>query len=103
VRVHGTTKERVNDRSAREQEHLGALPPRPYDTSEKVTRRVYKDCQVSFDGNRYVVPHMLAGRTVLLKIKNGMLRVYDDDELCAAYQIPHGKGCSWPIPSSTMH
>jgi len=92
VRVHGTTKERVCDRFERERQHLGPLPARPYDTSEKVTRKVYKDCQVSFGGNRYVVPHTLAGRTVLLKIKNGTLRVYNDDELCAAYLIPRGKG-----------
>jgi len=92
VRVHGTTKERVCDRFERERQNLGPLPARPYDTSEKVTRKVYKDCQVSFDGNRYVVPHSLAGRTVLLKIKNGTLRVYNDDELCAAYLIPPGKG-----------
>lgn len=92
VRVHGTTKERVSDRFKKEKTHFGALPPRPYDTSEKVTRKVYKDCQVSFDGNRYVVPHTLAGRTVLLKIKNGTLRVYDDDKLCAVYKIPGGKG-----------
>jgi len=92
ARVHGTTKERVSDRFEREQAHLGQCPARPYDTSEKVTRKVYKDCQVSFGGNRYVVPHALAGRIVLLKIKNGGLRVYDDDNLCVDYLIPAGKG-----------
>jgi transposase len=92
MRVHGTTKERVSNRFERERTHLGALPLRTYDTSEKVTRKVYKDCQISFDGNRYVVPHTLAKRTVLLKIKNGMLRIYDDEKLCAVYQIPEGKG-----------
>jgi transposase len=92
VRVHGTTKQRVSDRFQWERPHLGALPNRPYDTSEKVTRKVYKDCQVSFGGNRYVVPHRLAGRIVMLKIKNGILRVYDDDTLCVEYLIPEGKG-----------
>jgi transposase len=92
VRVHGTTKEKVGDRFEREQGYLGPLPARPYDTSEKVSRKVYKDCQVSFGGNRYVVPHTLVGRTVLLKIKNAALRVYKDAELCAAYLIPPGKG-----------
>jgi transposase len=91
VRVHGTTKAKVCDRFDRERTHLGQLPNRHYDTSEKVTRTVYKDCQVSFSGNRYVVPHTLAGHIVLLKIKNGVLRVYDDDELCADYLIPEGK------------
>jgi len=92
VRVHGTTKERVSERFGREQAHLGPLPARPYDTSEKVSRKVYRDCQVSFGGNRYVVPHTLAGRVVLLKIKNSSLRAYNDDELCVEYLIPEGKG-----------
>lgn len=91
-RVHGTTHEQVSVRFEREKPHLGALPERPYDTSEKLFRKVYKDCQVSFGSNRYVVPHTLVGRVVLLKIKNGALRVFDDDTLCAEYAIPEGKG-----------
>lgn len=86
-RVHGTTKEQVKIRFERERPHLAQLPNRPYDTSEKVYRPVYKDCQ-SFGGNRYVVPHTLVGKPVLLKIKNGVLRVYDDDKLVTEYQIP---------------
>ena len=92
VRVHGTTKERVCERFERERTHLGELPSHLYDTSEKVARKVYRDCQVSFAGNRYVVPHSLVGRVVLLKIKNGLLRVYEDDTLCAEYPIPEDKG-----------
>ena len=91
-RVHGTTKEQVKPRFEREKPSLGPLPNRPYDTAEKVFRKVYKDCQVSFGGNRYVVPHMLVRKPVLLKIKNGVLRVYDDDALAAEYQIPEAKG-----------
>jgi hypothetical protein len=91
-RVHGTTKEQVKIRFDRERPHLGQLPNRPYDTSEKVFRKVYKDCQISFGGNRYVVPHTLVGKPVLLKIKNGTLRVFDDDTLAAEYQIPGTKG-----------
>jgi len=91
-RVHGTTKEQVNLRGERERLHLGSLPAGTYDTSEKVYRPVYKDCQISFGGNRYVVPHTLAGKKVLLKIKNGALRVYDDDVLITQYLIPQGKG-----------
>jgi len=91
-RIHGTTKEQVRHRFEREQPHCGPLPMRPYDTSEKVVRKVYKDCQVSFGGNRYVVPHTLAGKPVLLKIKHGTLRVYDDATLAAEYEIPHAHG-----------
>jgi len=87
-----STKEKVSARFERERSHLGALPNRPYDTSEKVFRPVYKDCQISFGGNRYVVPHALVGKSVLLKIKNGALRVYDDNTLVTMYQIPEAKG-----------
>jgi transposase len=92
VRIHGTTREKVSIRFERERPRLGQLPNRPYDTSEKVFRPVYKDCQISFGGNRYVVPHTLVGKSVLLKIKNGALRVYDDNTLVTAYQIPEAKG-----------
>jgi len=90
-RVHGTTREQVKIRFERERPYLAALPNRPYDTSEKVYRPVYKDCQFSFGGNRYVVPHTLVGKPVLLKVKNGILRVYDDDTLITEYQIPEAK------------
>jgi len=91
-RIHGTTQEQVRLRFEREQPSLGPLPRRPYDTSEKVYRKVYKDCQLAFGGNRYVVPHTLVGKAVLLKIKDGVLRIYDDDRLVAEYAIPQGRG-----------
>lgn len=91
-RIHGTTKEQVCSRFEREQPQFGPLPMRPDDTAEKVVRTVYKDCQISFGGNRYVVPHPLAGKPVLLKIKHGRLRVYDDATLAAEYEIPQATG-----------
>ena len=91
-RVHGTTKQKVCERFTTEKPHLGEIPNRPYDTSEKVTRKVYKDCQLSFDGNRYVVSHKCVGKKLLLKIKNGIIRIYDDAELIVVYRIPEGKG-----------
>lgn len=92
MRVHGTTRQRVCDRFEEEQPRLGSIPNRPYDTSEKVTRKVYKDCQVSLFANRYVVPHKYVGQKVLLKVKNGIVRVFHDDTLLVVYQIPEGKG-----------
>jgi len=91
-RIHGTPHQKVSERFAVEQPRLGQLTNRPYDTSEKVTRKVYRDCQISFGGNRYVVPHKMVGKKVLLKIKKGTLRVYHDETLLAVYRIPEGKG-----------
>jgi len=91
-RIHGTTKQKVADRFVHDSQALGPLPQRPYDTSEKVYRKVYKDCVVSFDANRYVVPHKYVNKQVLLKVKGGVVRIYHDDELLVVYRIPQGKG-----------
>ena len=91
-RVHGTTKEKVEDRFNREKPYLGDLPRSPFDVSERVSRKVYKDCQIAFDGNRYVVPHEYVGKKVLLKVRDGVVRVFDDDRMVTAYRIPEGKG-----------
>lgn len=91
-RVHGTVKEKVEVRFLREKPCLGGLPGHPFDISEKVLRKVYKDCQIAFDGNRYVVPHEYVGKNLLLKIRDGILRVFDDDRFVTAYRIPVGKG-----------
>ena len=97
-RVHGTTREVVADRFQRERPHLGALPHRPFDIAEKTWRKVYKDCQVAFGGNRYVVAHECVGHKVLLKILDGTIRIYRDDELVVVYRIPPGKGVTVADP-----
>ncbi len=91
-RIHGTTKEKVQERFNRERPYLGSLPHRPYDISEKARRKVYKDCQLSFGANRYVVPHECVGKKVLLKVRDGIVRIFDDDQMIAVYKIPPGKG-----------
>ena len=90
-RVHGTHRQPVIDRWQQEIPLLGTLPPSDYDTSSKVYRKVYKDCQISYDANRYLVPHQFVGQKVLLKIKNGLIRIYHDHDLLVSYLIPEGK------------
>jgi len=91
-RIHGTTKEKVSIRFNKEKDYLGDLPRSSYDLSEKVWRKVYKDCQVSFKCNRYVVPHEYVGEKVLLKIRSGIMRIFKDDKMIAVYKIAAGKG-----------
>jgi hypothetical protein len=57
----------------------------------KVFRKVYKDCQVSYEANRYLLPHQVVGKQVLLKIKNGTIRFFDDDRLLVSYAQAEGK------------
>jgi len=70
---------------------LAPLPTRDYDTSLKVFRTVYRDCQVSYDTNRYILPHHVVGKRIMLKIKNGTIRFFHDDQLLATYKEPEGK------------
>jgi hypothetical protein len=68
------------------------LPPVEYDTSLKTFRKVYKDCQLSYNGNRYVVPYHVVGKKVMLKIKGTLIRIYHDQELLVSCHEPESKG-----------
>ncbi len=61
-RLHGTYWQPVHERWEKEKALLSALPSVPYDTSVKLWRPVYKECQLSYNGNRYLVPHHVAGK-----------------------------------------
>jgi hypothetical protein len=39
-----------------------------------------------------VVPHQLVGKQVVLRVKEGKLRIFLGDALVVVYQIPEGKG-----------
>lgn len=93
-RVHGTTHERVDERYAWEAPHLQPLPSQPCDVSMRLYREVRKDCTIAVLGNRYVVPHTLVGRQVLVRVGEDLkhLRIYADDRLVVAYAIPEEKG-----------
>jgi transposase len=85
-RMHGTVKEVVADRFAREEPYLGPLPRCRYDTSYREVRWVGQDAYVDVRGNRYSVPGLLCGRRVVVRIGlDGRLRVYDDAELVAEH------------------
>ena len=92
TRVHGTTHEQITARFEREQTFLQALPLRAFDTSYRVYRKVQKDCTVRFECNWYVVPHTLVGTTLLLRVKDTQMRIFQDDRLIVTYTIPEGKG-----------
>ncbi len=62
--------------------------PVPYDTSLKIFRPAYKECQLSYKGNRYLIPHRFAGKKVMLKIKGKIIRIFHDQDLIASYEEP---------------
>lgn len=98
-RIHGTYRQQVKLRWELEIPHLGPLPATDYDTSLKFFRKVYKDCLISFGGNRYHVASHVVGKKVLLKVKNDVIRIYHDADLLRTYTIPEGKGLALGIPS----
>ena len=90
--VHGTTHQTVAERFEGEQGFLGPLPPVPFDNSARYFRTVHKDCCVYFGCNRYMLPHRMVRRKVVLRVKDGILRVFGGPELLVTYRIPEGKG-----------
>jgi len=90
-RVHGTHHLPIGERWQQEIPVLGKLPTADYDTSQKVYRAVYKDCQISYNTNRYLIPHHLVGKKVLLKIKNGVIRIFHDHDFVISYQEAAGR------------
>lgn len=91
MRRHGTHGQLIIERWRHEHRLLAPLPHKDYDTSIKVFRKVYKDCQISYNGNRYLVPHHVVGKKVMLKVKHGRISIYDDNILLASYQEAAGK------------
>ncbi len=71
---------------------MGDLPGRVFDTAERLSRKVYSDCQIAFEGNRYVVPHTCVGKQVTVKVIDQQLHIYDGHQLLVTYDVPTGKG-----------
>lgn len=91
-RIHGTTREKINVRFKREQPLLNRLPNQVFDTSYRIYRKVHKDCTVHFEGNRYVLPHRLVGKQVILRLKDDQIRIFENDHLVIVYDLPDTKG-----------
>src|SRR5208337_1927358 len=74
-RVHGTTREKVSERHEREKDFLMMLPSAFCDVSLRLYRKVHKDCTISVDGSEYEVPHKLVGKKIVVRMKDGILRI----------------------------
>lgn len=93
-RIHGTYQQAINFRWEKERPSLNPCPVLGYDTSIKVYRKVYKDCMISYNASHYQLPADVVGQKVLLKVKDGSIRFYDDQRLLATYDQASDKG-SW--------
>lgn len=92
-RMHGTTREIPAERFRRES--LRSLAGQPdYDTSYVSYREVFKDCLVSYRGNRYSVPHPYAGKRVVVRepVEGGAIAIWHQQERIAEHILAAGKG-----------
>jgi transposase len=97
-RVHGTTHEKVSDRMVIEKTFLRPLPARECDVSLRLYRKVQKDCTISVDGSRYEVPHKFVGKKIVVRMKDGALRIFDGDTLMATHAESERKGKLVTLP-----
>jgi hypothetical protein len=90
-RVHATTGVIPLDRLAEEDLHpLDARPTFPVTIHE--TRKVSRECFVSFGGNRYSVPWRFAGREAQLRVKDRELRIEIDNQEVCRHELRSGSG-----------
>ena len=88
LRVHGTVKEEVLGRFAKEKGHLQPLPAVRYDTSYIERRVVGWDGYIDVQGNRYSVPDRLCGQMVRIRLSlEGALAVYAGEEKVAEHRL----------------
>jgi len=87
-RLHGTVKEVVSVRFAREAPTLRDLPPSSFETDYHQTRKVAWDGYIEVRGNRYSVPTDQAGKAVQIRLSlGGLLRVYAEEVCIARHRL----------------
>ena len=93
-RVHSTTKAKPVDLFNKEKLSLLTLPESRYVGVKEDTRKVSYDCLISYNGSRYSVPWMFAGKFVWIKISKGYyLQIYSQsNKLMAQHELSLKKG-----------
>ena len=84
--VHGTTHEVPLERFKEENLILLDQVP-PYKVVKIETRKVSRDCYVSYLGNKYSVPYKFAGRKAELHVSDGKFQIYIDNENICEHEI----------------
>ena len=87
-KVHSTTQEIPKVRL--KMEHLNKVN-RIYVLDKTSIRKVFKDCLISFENNKYSVPPQFVGRNVVVVKIGDVLNVYCNSELIACHPINCGK------------
>ena len=89
VRVHGTTRRRVDEAYAEERPGLIALPPVAYPAERRETRTVQKDGLIPIDGSYYPVPDQSDGAAVRVHVDPVRVQIFDAaGALVATHAVP---------------
>lgn len=90
-KVHGTTHEIPRERL--KEENLSPIDGKPeYVIYLTDTRKVSRDCYISYLANRYSVPYKYAGREATVREYDGKLQVLIDRQMVCEHELLSGKG-----------
>ncbi len=89
--MHGTTHEIPMERLKKEILNKTSSV-KPYVSRNKESRKVSRECYVSYKGNRYSVPWKYAGRECNVVEESSMLRIEVDSNAVAEHTILSGTG-----------
>jgi hypothetical protein len=86
-RIHGTTREKPLDLFVdQEQSQLISLPLKDYDCRLLAAVKSTSQSLVTFQTNRYSVPHPYASKMLTLKADVQQVTIYDQDQLIAQHK-----------------
>ena len=89
--IHGTTHEIPVERLKKESlNQLSSIPA--YMTRKEESRKVSRDCYVSYKGNRYSVPWKYAGRECRIIEESELVKIEIDSGIVADHAILKGTG-----------
>lgn len=93
-KVHGTTKEVIDDRFERlEKTKLQPLPPEEFSFFNRAERQVGLNCHIHFENNYYSVPFSYVKKTVTVRWNHSILRiVYQGEEIALHKLCTKGTG-----------
>ena len=87
--IHGTTHEIPFERLKQENlKNISDIPP--YQIRREESRKVSRDCYISYRGNRYSVPYQYAGRSVPLELQGDRMNIRLGSEVIGSHGVVPG-------------
>ena len=93
-KIHSNLNATPDDKFIEEKPYLTSLPQQPFIGSQEIFRKVNWDCLISFEGSKYSVPFLYAGKSVWIrKVKGRYLKIFSQKNvLIAQHLIANTKG-----------